>query len=240
MKKLFLFLLLSLSVAGSVSAQTTINDANAEVRSVGAFTGLSVATGIKVYVTQSSSEAVAISASTKEYRDKIVTEVVNGVLKIYYKSDWKGNTNIKNSMQLKAYVSVKTLNILRASSGSNLEVKDKLSVGDIDIDISSGANVRVALSAGNVKVRQGSGAVSKFSGNAKSLDIAVNSGANFDGEGFAVDVCDADASSGGRIDISVNKELSASASSGGDIRYSGSATIKKVSNSSGGSIKKAK
>jgi len=38
--------------------------------------------------------------------------------------------------------------------------------------------------------------------------------------------------------VSVNKELSAQASSGGDIRYKGDGVITKVSTGSGGSIKK--
>ncbi len=40
------------------------------------------------------------------------------------------------------------------------------------------------------------------------------------------------------IEITVNKELQAEASSGGDVNYKGNASITNVSNSSGGRIKK--
>jgi len=240
MKKLYLFLLLAVSMVASTNAQTTVNDANAQVRTVGSFSGLSVATGIKVYVTQSAKEAVAVSASSAAYRDNIITEVVDGVLKIYYKKDAKDKTVVKGNMHLKAYVSVSTLTSLRVSSGANVETTSKLSVGDMNIDISSGANVKAALSGGNIKISQSSGAVSKFSGSAKKLTVSAESGSNFGDDDFAADVCVADASSGASIEVTVNKELSASASSGGDIRYSGNPSVVKSEKSSGGSIKKAK
>jgi len=239
MKKLALFLLLAISIV-VVHAQTTVNDANAQVRTVSTFSGLSVATGIKVYLTQSEKEAVAVSASNTAYRDNIITEVVDGVLKIYYKKGSNNKNIVKGSMQLQAYVSVSTLTSLKVSSGANVETTSKLTVGDLDVNLSSGANVKAALSGANIKVSQSSGAVSKFSGSAKKLVVSAESGSNFGDDGFSADVCDADASSGSSIDVTVNKELSASASSGGNIRYSGSPVVKKSAKSSGGSIKNVK
>jgi hypothetical protein len=52
------------------------------------------------------------------------------------------------------------------------------------------------------------------------------------------ETCDADASSGGQVEISVTKQLVADASSGGDVRYKGSGIITKVSTGGGGSVKK--
>ena len=74
MKKTFLSLLFIAGVATASFAQKTINDANAEKRTVGSFHGIAVATGIELTLTKGSTEEVAVSASEVEFRNKIVTE----------------------------------------------------------------------------------------------------------------------------------------------------------------------
>ena len=120
MKKLFFLSFLAV-LAISVSAQKIINDPNAEVRKVGSFEGVSVGGGIDLYLS-SGEEAVAISASKSEYRDRIKTEVVNGVLRIYF--DYKSGVHISfnSDRKLKAYVSYKKLKSLSGSGGSDIIV----------------------------------------------------------------------------------------------------------------------
>ncbi|MBD0376981.1 MAG: hypothetical protein ICV51_15285, partial [Flavisolibacter sp.] len=43
--------------------------------------------GIELLINQGNEEALAISAETKEYRDAVKTEVVNGELYIFIKQD---------------------------------------------------------------------------------------------------------------------------------------------------------
>src|SRR5688500_16539523 len=84
--------LLLLMVAFVVQDQKTINDPNAEKRDVSGFHGVEVGSGIDLYLTQSGTEAVAISASDAGLRKRITTEVVNGILKIRFEHEkgWKG------------------------------------------------------------------------------------------------------------------------------------------------------
>src|SRR5205814_9589560 len=86
MKKTFLFLFLFVGLITTSFSQKTVNDANAEKRTVGSFHGIDVATGIELTLTKGTTEEVAVSASEIEFRDKIVTEVVNGILKIHYET----------------------------------------------------------------------------------------------------------------------------------------------------------
>ena len=81
MKKI-LFLLLFAAVTSAVSAQKTIKDANAEKRNVSGYHGVEVSGGIDLFLSQGE-ESVAVSASDTKYRDRIKTEVKDGVLKIY-------------------------------------------------------------------------------------------------------------------------------------------------------------
>ena len=75
--KLVLFSLFTAFIFQS-SAQTIINDKNAEIRNVSAFTGIKVSGGIDVYLSQSNECALAVSASDEKYNVNIKTEVRNG------------------------------------------------------------------------------------------------------------------------------------------------------------------
>src|SRR2546421_9385125 len=89
-----------------------INHANAVTRSVKNFHAVQVGDGIDLYISGGNEEAVAVSASSPEYRDKINTVVENGVLKIFYgpKSDW--HFGWSGGRHMKAYVSFKNLDYL--------------------------------------------------------------------------------------------------------------------------------
>jgi len=235
MKKLALAVMSLLIVVGSM-AQKTYQDKNAVVRKVGSFHGIKVSHGIHLYLSQGNEEAVAVSASRQEYIERIKTEVENGVLKIYYDTenhDWSSN-----GKSLKAYVSCKTLDLLKASSGSEVDVDGTLKSGNLDLSFTSGANFQGKIESSNVKVDQNSGAEAAISGMATSLTIEGSSGATFKGYDLTTDKCDANMSSGATMRVTVNKELTASASSGGQIYYKGTGVIREISTSSGGEVSK--
>ncbi len=228
----------TLLTSGLLHAQNkTFNDPNAESRQVQGFHGVKVSNGIELHITEGSSESVAVSASTEEYRSKIKTEVSNGVLKIYYDNNNWNNWSAKGK-NLKAYVSYKQLDLLNASSGADIIAEGKLRSNSLSMDLSSGADFKGAVEAATMEIEVSSGADIDISGSVKDLKVSVSSGADFKGFDLMTETCKADASSGGGISVSVSKDLSADASSGGGIHYKGDATISRFSKSSGGSIKK--
>src|SRR5215210_2526456 len=103
-------------VSVSVRSQNLVYDANAKVRKVDNFEGVSVGSGIKLYLSQGKEQAVAVSAEDAQYVDRILTEVKDGVLKIRVESKMWNNWNWGNK-KLKAYVTVTTLNYLNVSGG---------------------------------------------------------------------------------------------------------------------------
>ena len=81
MKKLVLALLVLTSCNINAQQKTAIvYDDNAQVRKVASFNAISVSSAIDLYLTQSASSKVAVSASSDEIRDHIITEVEGGVL----------------------------------------------------------------------------------------------------------------------------------------------------------------
>jgi hypothetical protein len=238
MKKLLFLLVSMISLSATAQETKVINDANAVTRNLtGSYTGISVSSGIKLYLTQGNEESIAVSASEQKYLDRLITEVVNGTLKIYYDNkgiSWKSN----GKANLKAYVSFKTLEKLNISAGSVVSVNGGIKADKLDVEVTSGSEFTGAINAKEMVAGVNSGAVMKIAGSADKFTVGVSSGADFKGYDFAVNYCDATASSGGAMHITINKELNAKASSGGDIQFKGTGLIRDIRTSSGGSVKK--
>ena len=236
MKKI-IFAISSVFILSAAIAQNKIvNDANAQVRSVSSFHAIKVSTGIHLYLAQGNEEKVAVSADKVEHRERIKTEVVNGVLKIYYDNDHNWYSDDNRNKDLRAYVSCKTLDQLKASSGAHVEVDGSIHSNTLDLDFSSGAQFKGSVNVTGLTINEGSGAHSTISGTAANIRADASSGSHLDASNLEASECDAEASSGGHIDVNVTKSLVASANSGGHIYYKGDASIKSINTSSGGSV----
>ena len=237
MKKLLGSLITVLSLTAFAQDTKVINDANATTRSLnGSFTAISVSSGIDLYLSHGNEESLAVSASDQKHMDRFKTEVVNGTLKIYY--DNKGVTWKSENRKLKAYVSFKTLQRLNVSAGSEAVVNGSINADDFIVDVSSGAYFKGTINAKTISADVSSGASINISGKSDTLKVDVSSGAEFKGYDLVTDYCDASASSGAGVRVTINKELNAKASSGGDIHYKGAALIRDIKTSGGGSVKK--
>lgn len=238
MKKLsFSFLLIMISGA-SLLAQKTVTDANAEKRNVGSFHGIDVATGIELVLTKGATEEVAVSASTTEFRDKIVTRVENGILKIHYETK-TGSINKKNEAKnLKAWVSYKTLDRLHATTGAEVEIDGVLSSSSLDMKANTGAEIKGKVDISSLKLDQSTGSKVALSGKAGKLEAEGSTGSKFEGDELNVDNCNLQVSTGARINIHAEKELQVKASTGGIVRYKGNAGIREIKTSTGGTVSK--
>lgn len=236
MKKFFFILLSVLSL--QTFGQKIINDPNAKLRSISSdFTAVSLATGIELFLTQANNVSLAVSANDEKYESFIKTEVDNGVLHIYYEN--KNSTNRwEKGRKIKAYLSAKTISKLTGSSGARIELVNVFSVSKLNLRMSSGSQFEGEVKVTDLSVDQSSGSEIKVSGVASNLEVDASSGAAFKGYGLSTENCTASASTGADIKITINKELNASASSGGNIVYKGNAATKDVTKSSGGSVRR--
>ena len=240
MKKIILSLLTLCALTTFAQDNAVIQDANATKRTLtGSFTAISVSDGIDLYLIQGNEESVAVSASEEKYLERFKTEVENGMLKIYY--DSKGiNLGINGKKKLKAWVSFKTLERLTASSGADVVSKTKIDVATLSMKFTSGSHFNGEVNTKDLTVEQNSGSGILISGKSEKIKVEGSSGSIFKGFDLAVDYCEAKASSGAGVHITINKELTARANSGGGIRYKGSALIRDVNVNSGGIVKKEK
>lgn len=239
MKQIFISLISLMSLSTFAQDKTIVNDANAEKRTLSSsFSAITISDGVDLYLTQGNEESIAVSASEQKYMDRFKTVVEDGNLKIYFENkglNWVGSEKRK----LKAYVSFKSLENLHASSGASVNMKSALTVNKLNCSFTSGSQFTGEVNITQLSVSQNSGSSIEIFGKTGELQVDVSSGAIFKGYELAVDFCEAKATSGGGVRITVNKELNAKANSGGGIRYKGTAVIKDLDVNSGGMVKKA-
>ena len=238
MKKIFLFLLAAVIISGAAIAQKTINDPNAEKRTVGNFHGIEVGTGIELTLTESATEEVAVSAASAEFRDRIVTKVENGVLKIHYETKTGAVNKEKETKGLKAYVSYKTLDKLNANTGAEVNIMGVLKSSGLDMNANTGALINGEVNITALKVDQNTGSKITLTGKAEKLDIEGATGSKFMGEDMVTVNCNVKVNTGSRASVNAGKELQVKASTGGNVKYKGDAAIREIKTNTGGSVSK--
>lgn len=237
MKKLFGISLLLLFPFFYSNAQNVVYDANAIVRKVGDFHGVSVGSGIRLYLSQGKNLAVAVSADEKQYAERIITEVKNGVLRIYVEGKWWNSWNWGNK-KLKAYVTVDDLSYLGASGGSIITMVDDFVVNKLESDISGGSIIEGKIRGNSIDMELNGGSISKMEANFDRGEIDASGGSIVKENNFIVNSADVEASGGSIINLTVNKDLKVEASGGSIVNYKGNGTISSVESSGGSSVKK--
>jgi hypothetical protein len=238
MQKFLLFMLISaFSLNSRAQNEKIIADKNAETRNVKGFHAIRVFGGIDLYLTQGNDEAVAISAADADVRQRIRTEVEDGVLKIYM--DNKGMHWGWHDMKLKAYVSFKNLEELVASGGSDIYPQSKLKVDKLDLRLSGGSDLKDAsVDIRELFIDQSGGSDVHISGQVQNLKVDASGGSDLHGYDLTTDNCNISASGGSDARITVNKELNVNASGGSDIYYKGTGVIRDMRTSGSSSISK--
>ena len=193
------------------------------------FTGIKVSTGIDLFIRQGSTNAITVEAD-ENLHDLIITEVKEGILKIYTdKNIWKAKAR-------KVYVTIENLTLLKASSGSNVKSESVINTNEIYIDASSGASIDIEVVAKSAVTEASSGSDVKIKGTTINHTARASSGSSINAYKLKSTNANASASSGASINIYASKNMDAKASSGGAIDYTGNPTRINKEASSGGSI----
>lgn len=205
---------------------------NAQTRKISGFTGVDVSHGIDLYLSNGP-ESVSVSASTNDLRDRIITEVVHGVLRIYLEDNFNGGSGNTN---MKAYVSLNNLKYLGASGGSDIFLKGLITANDLRVELSGGGNLKGNLNADHLNIGQSGGSGVELTGKVKDLNLESSGGGRLKGYGLVTDVAKINSSGGSDAELTVNKQISVESSGGGSVSYKGTATVVSVNSSGGGSL----
>jgi hypothetical protein len=236
MRKLYFILLGVLLVLGSRAQKTIVHDPNAQVRAVKGYHGIEVGSSIDLYLSQGDEETVVVSARDERWRDRIITEVVDGILKIRME---KGHFSTGNN-KLKAYVSFTTLDKLSASGASNVYVDGVISGNKLSLTLSGASDFKGAIRVGELQLDQNGASDAKITGVVAGLAVIRLSGASdVKGYDLTVESCEASVSGASDIRITVNKELKANATGASSVYYKGEGVISESRASGASTIKKS-
>jgi hypothetical protein len=233
MSKVLAFIVGCLLVVTVRGQETVVQDPNAELRPAKGFHGIRVSSAIVLYLTQGPEEKVVVSAKDVKMRDRIKTEVVDGILVIRLEGSWKW-WHLGDS-KLKAYVSYTTLNEITASGASSVYVDGVIAGEKLTLNLSGASDFKGAIKVSQLSVDQTGASDSHLTGQVAGMATIRLSGASeVKGYDLAVETCSAHASGASDVQITVNKELEADCSGASGVYYKGSGVLRE-SHSSGAS-----
>jgi len=226
-----------LSLVGVMAQKTIINDTNVEVRAVKGFHAIEVSSAITLYLSQGEQETVAVSASEPKWRDRIRTEVVDGVLKITLdKNGWAWNSGNK---KLRAYISFTTLDMLDASGASSVFVDGVITGNNLKLVMSGASDFKGAVKVGDLHIEQSGASDVHITGAVGGLTSVESSGASdLKGYDLVTENCNAHATGASDIRITVNKELNAHATGASSIYFKGNGVIRDLHSSGASTVSK--
>jgi hypothetical protein len=207
------------------------------VRDVPAFNGIETSSGVDVEFSQSPKQSVVVNVEP-EKQQYVITEVENGVLKIFVRNKGVKNLNFnslkvivsgpklsklvtKSGSTFKAVTPVnETTFAASCTSGSQVSGEFKISTNTA-LEVSSGVNVKMNLETKSLALEASSGSSIKLAGKADSGVYSASSGSSISANDFVTKSAVVDASSGANVKINTTESLTASASSASSIQYRG-------------------
>lgn len=194
------------------------------------FYEIKVSQGLDLYITQSNDVSLTVEAD-ENLHDLIMTEVTDGVLRIY------STENIRRSTAKKVLLNINTVSSIKATSGSDVYSTNTIDVTNLELNSTSGADIKLDVKTNSLECHSTSGSDIELSGSTKTLIASATSGSEIDASDLNAETSNVKATSGADISVNTSKALTAKATSGGDIRYSGNPEKVKKSDTSAGSVK---
>lgn len=233
---------------------TASSEITEETRKVGSFRGIDVSSGIKLTFTQDGKQNITVKTDADK-QQYVKTEVENGVLKVFVKNNDRKTLRFS---KINVDVAAPKINLITVSSGANFtgmntinedffEVSsssgsnitaDLVAKGLVDVSATSGSSMKLNINSGKVQVTASSGSNATLAGNADSAAFQVSSGATVNAQDLVTKSSTAAATSAAALKVNASEDLTATASSGANIRYRKNLkSAPNVNTSSGGSVK---
>ncbi|MEE9373601.1 MAG: head GIN domain-containing protein [Saprospiraceae bacterium] len=230
-KATILNLIVTLLISSSIFAT------DIEVRELGNFSRVAVATGINLILVPGNTNEAEIEVDNIDLED-IITKVEGRKLIIKVKGkNWGWKLGKRTRRKVNVTLTYKDINEISASSGARVTSDYALVNEEIEVSASSGSSVNLEIEGNDVEASASSGATITLSGECNTLDASVSSGSRIKGSDLEASDVEASASSGASMRIWAKESLYARASSGGTVKYKGNPEKMRKKKSSGGSVK---
>ena len=236
MKKIVLLFAACCFVFIAKAQNDIVVDANASVRNLtGQFDAIKISGGIDLYLSQADNVAIAVSAGNENYKECIKTVIEDGTLKIFYKGE---NSWRKKDRKMRVYVSFKDIKKLEASGACDVIVTGSISTASLAIQMSGACDFSGSVKAAVLKLNLSGASDAKISGTAGTAFIESSGASDVKAYDLVTDICKVNVSGASDVFITVNNELTASATGASDIKYKGNALVKEMKSSGASSVSK--
>jgi hypothetical protein len=232
--------LMSLAMTTLGQDKAVFNDPNAVVREVDDFDAIVISGAIELIFMQGPEHKVAIGAGDPDDVEKISTETRNGKLYIKYRNgdNWWQNQWNTMGRKFKAYVSAPRMREISTSGSGSIRILGLLKAEGFKLDVSGSGNVIGEIEADEFEMDQSGSSNIRLSGKVGRASVQCSGSGNIQSSDLLIDYLDIDISGSGNAELWVNRELSAQISGSGNIRYKGDGSIKNMSVSGSGKIRK--
>ena len=226
--------IMSISVCASCQIRKTVSgDGNVvtKERKIQSFDGLSVSTGIDVYLKQGDNEELSVEAD-ENLHEYIITEVKNNVLHVY------SDANIRKAEKKVVHVSMKNIKSVKTSSAGDVIGETPVKADNLELTASSAGNIKLDVTADEIDVNISSSGDITLTGETDFLEADLSSAGDLNAHDLVAREARVSASSAGDAGVNVTERLTARASSAGDINYTGNPKYVDANSSSAGAIRK--
>ena len=195
-----------------------------EERKVSGFSAIKASGIANVYLEKGSQEKVDVEVNDKEFKDRVIVEVVNNVLVIRMDNKEKKDNRNQN-VKLKVYVTYKDLNSLEGSGATNFNADGQINADEFDLKLSGANNSKLNISTKNLKVETSGASNVTLSGQADHLTVKSSGASNIKAYDLKAGNVVVESSGVANIYVSAEDSLEVKASGLSNINYKGDAKL---------------
>jgi len=199
-----------------------------ETRDITGFTGVHAGSGVDVYLSQGDFKVEVVA--DENLQEIITTELEGGNLHI------RTRQGIRNAESKKVYVSLPELKRVNISSAGDCKGETPFKCEELDINVSSAGDLEMEVYANEINVDISSAGDAKLFGETVKLRANLSSAGDLHAFDLKAEEARVEVSSSGDAKVNASRELDLSASSAGNIYYTGDAKVVRSHTSSAGDI----
>ena len=205
---------------------------NAETRSLGSFSEVSVGEAISLTLVPGNKNEAMIKTENIDL-DEVELEINGDKLKIGLSGNRYRNIDVDITL------TYKSIEGIYVSSAADVVTKGAIKADRLDISVSSAGDAELEVDANEVDIDVSSSGTLTLTGKSTSQRVEVSSAGDYHGYDLLCEDVYAKASSAGSARVNASKQIEAKASSAGSVKYKGNAEKVHISSSSGGHTGKA-
>lgn len=234
MKKIILFIVLSIGLSASLTAQN--RGRYTEDRNVGKFYSVRATIGMDVVIIQSTKNSVTVDVYDESYLNKIETYVEKGVLHVKYALKLNQNINGRNVV----YVYSPDIREISAGTGSTVKIEGTLEGDHLKLTAGTGSDIYGKIRYTSVDITSKLGSDITLEGKAGVCVATATGGSDIDLRNLKCNEVTATAKGGSDIDIYATDRVDLRSSGGSDITYYGEPKARNIRSSASSDVSRGK